>query len=308
MAFDALQRQISDLFKDSVFSIPRNQRRYVWNKQNWQEFLEDILNVANKNAKSHFLGSVVLMEDGKKDGLEYYTIIDGQQRVTTIIIMLSSIMKLFHENNMIDDFNGTKKYLRPTNLRNKEVPALESDFHLSISNVINKIIEISSDDNKKSISSFLESIVPYERDKVIKDCFRFFYDEIKEYISQNDDTNEILLDIRNALIEIYFVKITATTEEDSYTIFEILNARGQDLEDHELLKNYIMRHIIPEVNRDMAKTIWDEIEKILGDSIKKFIKHYTTHKFGNPAEKSDSFYRFIQKTQKTKIKKNFSMT
>ena len=66
------------------------------------------------------------------------------------------------------------------------------------------------------------------------------------------------------------VSIISSTEEDSYTIFEILNARGQELEQHELLKNYIMRYIDPIENRDMAKEKWEIMEKELGKYFKRF--------------------------------------
>ena len=61
------------------------------------------------------------------------------------------------------------------------------------------------------------------------------------------------MQIRDALIAISYVNIISSTEEDSYTIFEILNARGLDLEDYELLKNYIMRYLQPIETRDDAK-------------------------------------------------------
>ena len=76
------------------------------------------------------------------------------------------------------------------------------------------------------------------------------------------------------------VSIISSTEEDSYTIFEILNARGQELEQYELLKNYIMRYIEPVENRDSAKEKWEEMERELGAYIKKFINQYVWHKYG----------------------------
>lgn len=62
-----------------------------------------------------------------------------------------------------------------------------------------------------------------------------------------------LIAMRDALIDTTCVEIIADTEEDSYTIFEILNARGQALADHELLKNYIMRYILPQNAVDEVK-------------------------------------------------------
>lgn len=91
------------------------------------------------------------------------------------------------------------------------------------------------------------------------------------------------------------VKIVSNSEEDSYTIFEILNARGQELSAHELLKNYIMRYIQPAERRDDAKTMWEDMERVVGSSMDKFIKHYATHRFGDTRDKYNSPYQAIQK-------------
>lgn len=83
MAFEAKDYAIGDILNKSVFDILRNQRRYVWKKAHWQDRYEDIVFFIAEN-KPHFVGSIVLEDEGKKDGLSYYTIIDGQQRLTTI--------------------------------------------------------------------------------------------------------------------------------------------------------------------------------------------------------------------------------
>lgn len=98
------------------------------------------------------------------------------------------------------------------------------------------------------------------------------------------------------MIGIGYVNIISSTDEDSYTIFEILNARGLDLEDHELLKNYIMRYLQPKERRDDAKRIWEEIENNLGSSIDDFLRHYALHKYNynNDKKQSISVYKSLQ--------------
>lgn len=115
---------------------------------------------------------------------------------------------------------------------------------------------LSFNDKPKPLSLFIkESTLATPRDKVIGDCFSFLYEGISKYIDDNNASGSEtkLLGFRDALIHINIVKIVSSSSEDSYTIFEILNARGQELEDHELQKNYIMRYIVPESNRDDAK-------------------------------------------------------
>lgn len=80
-------------------------------KSSWQDLFEDVL-FSITEEKPHFIGSIVLKKGSKKDGLSYYTIIDGQQRITTITLFLVAIMKHFLENDMMNDFWGTVSYLQ----------------------------------------------------------------------------------------------------------------------------------------------------------------------------------------------------
>lgn len=290
MAFKALQKKVSDLLTGSILEIPRNQRRYVWKEEHWKDLLNDldfsILN--NVHGKKHFIGSIVLKEEGSINGINHYTIIDGQQRTFTIILFLSSIMQLLKEHNMKDDFMGNSRLLISTDLKNHSSCIINSDFYLSLSSIVKNICDW---ENKHSLNEILNKNIRNKRiENPIKNCLLFYYNELKKR------SNDEVLTIRNALIETNFVEIIATTDEDSYTIFEILNARGQELEDHELLKNYIMRYIRPQEQEkiDEVKINWTEcIDKGLENNIKKFFKHYTTHKF--PTSKKDSIYKIIQR-------------
>ena len=297
MAFDAKDQTIGELLNKISFSVPRNQRRYVWDKTNWEELLEDVLFSCKADRKAHFIGSIVLKDEGKREGISRYIIIDGQQRITTIVLALISIMKLFLEKNMKNEFLGTVDYIMTKNNINQQMPILTSSYHISLEKMINKIIDIQNDDNM-TIDRFVNScILSVQRDKVIGDAVKFFYESIKKDINQFDgQVEKRLLSIRDAIIGMVLVSIISSTEEDSYTIFEILNARGQELEQHELLKNYIMRYIDPIENRDMAKEKWEIMEKELGKYFKRFINQYVWHRYGTIDKLST--YRIIQKKSK----------
>lgn len=293
MAFEAKDYAISDILNKSVFDIPRNQRRYVWKKPHWQDLYEDIV-FSITETKPHFVGSIVLEGEGKKDGLSYYTIIDGQQRLTTITIVLLAIMKHFHENDMTDDFLGTISYLQSKNNSNQDITILNSEYHVSLASLIRNMIALK--DKSLSMASFVEAnTLSKTKDKCIGDALRFFYSAIRDDVQQVDNVQKRLREIRNAVLDMTAVKIVSSSEEDSYTIFEILNARGQELAAHELLKNYIMRYIQPTERRDDAKMMWEDMERAVGSSMDKFIKHYATHRFGDTRDKYNSPYQAIQK-------------
>jgi len=303
MSFDAHEEKVMGLFNRKVYNVPRNQRRYVWNKDNWQELFDDVMAVVNEIFPSHFIGSIVLKTDPMNNGLPHYSLIDGQQRTITLSIFLTSIMFWMKKFGMEDDFNGTLPYVIAKDDKNNDIVMVTAENNGSLENIISAIIDLSGDSIKKAtVTSIVESNLLNKSDKNIGDAFKFFMNAIYETYDRGGKDTQVLIRIRNAVRDISFVNITATTEEDSYTIFEILNARGLDLEDHELLKNYIMRYIQPEATRDKAKTEWNRIEAVLGHSnLKKFIRHYTTHRYGDYRSKSDtSDYKIIQVHNKGK--------
>lgn len=295
MAFKALQKTVSELLTGSILEIPRNQRRYVWKEEHWNDLLNDLDFAISNNEqnKKHFIGSIVLKEENFINGIKHYTIIDGQQRTFTIVLFLSSIMQLFKERKMEDDFMGNLRLLISIDLKNQSSCIINSDYYLSLSSIVRNICNWN---NNSSLTEILNlHVVNKQIEKPIINCLLFYYGELKKR-----SNNDIIM-VRNALIETNFVEIIATTEEDSYTIFEILNARGQDLEDHELLKNYIMRYIRPQEQTkiDEVKEKWTEhIDKGLKSNVKKFFKHYTTHKYATA--KKDSVYKIIQRSNPNK--------
>ena len=180
------------------------------------------------------IGSIVLKDEGKEDGLSKYTVIDSQQRILTLTIYLISIMFMLKKRNLMDDFGGTQKYLVAKDIKNNMREIVYPEYHLTIPNLVKNILEIDQKEIERlSISAFANmNLISQKKDKNVIDALKFFTNKL------NTLENEKILQIRDAF-GISYVNIISTTEEDSYTIFEILNARGLDLEDYELLKNYI---------------------------------------------------------------------
>lgn len=129
--------------------------------------------------------------------------------------------------------------------------------HLSLERLIEGTDNLEcAEASRLSVNSFVGSCcISKSKDKQILDAFKFFSGRISSL------SNEELIAFRDALIETSYVKIESSSEEDSYTIFEILNARGLELEDHELLKNYVMRYINP-AKREMMQRSYGQILKI----------------------------------------------
>lgn len=229
MAFEAHQHQISFLLGKKIYSIPRNQRKYVWNTENWKDLLED-LDFLQGTGKEHFLGSIVLntLPNHNNDDIEYFEIVDGQQRITTIIIVLVVIAQIFKERGEDALLKGLLPYIQTTNINNQTSCTLQTDVHTCIMNLVSVVSDSTTPYNTMQLL-ITNCITNKRQDHVIEDCLRYYYDVLTKR------TTDDVVSFRNALISSNYVNIKTTGEEDAYTVFEILNARGLDLEDHELL-------------------------------------------------------------------------
>lgn len=218
MSFEAKERTVDKLLNDSIYCIPRNQRRYVWTIDNWNDMYDDVLLVADGVATSHFIGSIVLKDEGKDDGLSKYTVIDGQQRILTLTIFLLSIMFTMKKRNLMDDFGGTQKYLVAKDIKNRYREIVYPEYHLTLPKMVNYVLQATQEDiSTKSIAAFANHCtISGSKDKNIVEAFKFFASKVSELETDR------LLAVRDAIIGIGYVNIISSTEEDSYTILKFL--------------------------------------------------------------------------------------
>ncbi len=222
MAFQADQQQISFLLGKKIYSIPRNQRKYVWKAENWKNLLEDLDFLRGTTGKAHFLGSIVLntQTNHNNDDIEYYEIVDGQQRITTIVMILVVIAQIFKERGEYALFQSLLSYIQTTNINNKTSCTLNTDVHTCIMNLVSHVANRESPYNTMQLL-ITNCITNKKQDDVIEECLKYFYDNLS-----NRNTEEVA-SFRNSLISANYVNIR-TTDEDAYTVFEILNASGDN--------------------------------------------------------------------------------
>ncbi|MGN1108628.1 MAG: DUF262 domain-containing protein, partial [Oscillospiraceae bacterium] len=204
MSFETRDRHVFELFTRSRYFIPRNQRRYVWTKRNWQELLDDIMLIINGNEPTHFIGSMVLYsEKERENGISHYVIIDGQQRITTLTILLASIAFWLKCFNAEDEFNGTKQYLLAHDDSDKDHIILISENHMSFSRILNGIIRTPTEQIKahKRIDSFVNSLAIGNKDRNIVTAFIFFINEIGNYIYESSkEPLKYLVELRDTIV------------------------------------------------------------------------------------------------------------
>lgn len=301
MSFDAHEEKIRKIFAgDTKFEIPRNQRKYVWKEKQWKELLGDILYIKRKQAVekkeiNHFLGTFVLQESENR-----YEIIDGQQRITTLLLILSSICAIFNELESEEEHGQTRQYLVGNIGLKSQYCRMENTNIINITVIIESIAEYRENMTSKSLIDTSLLNRTGEGNKGVIECFYFYYNYLKDNFNNIDE----LVLLRNIILDMKVIHIASEDELDCYDIFEILNARGVDLEDSELLKNFIFKYAQPKYSIDRAKEIWTKIEENMGKcngNMEQFLIHFVTYRFYKPT-KDEGVFRIIKtNTDKEKV-------
>jgi len=209
----ANQKDIRDIFTGRrILEIPFFQRGYVWGEENWERFLADMDTVSSEKGP-YFMGSLILKQketETEKATGDVRLLIDGQQRLTTIVLFFKVAYDVQGDSSKFKIFNDL--YEEKISLRHNH-----NDIEIFESIVEGKL------DPKLEIK--------YANSKVLK-CYNFF--KSREETIKNIDTQTILNKLQ-------FVVIRLTSEEDEQRIFDTINSLGVDLTMAELLKNELFR-------------------------------------------------------------------
>lgn len=232
---DAGKRTINEIFNGSrILEIPFFQRAYVWSETQWERLLEDVETVS-RTRTPYFMGSVILKQqltDTSSTVGDVRTVIDGQQRLTTLSILLKVLC-----------------------LKNDSLRKFDKRFRLDDDRTVLQ-------HNHNDIEAYnaimdLESLQPIDRKDNISRAYQYFLDSI--------DPSKV--DFDTVCHAILFVGIDLASDEDEQQIFDTINSLGVRLTTAELLKNYFFgRNDIAEYNKywlnvfekdDETKEYWD---------------------------------------------------
>lgn len=279
--------------------IPEYQRGYSWEETQLDDFWIDLIEIyQEKTRDEHFLGQVVIHKN-KEDGKRY--IIDGQQRISTTIILLDILRTKFKEiadstnnndaNDDAEDINT--KYIGRVSESKKEqylsMGGVDKEFFI---NYIQARGPIDYSDRK------------FEKKRLRPSNYNIFYaskffeDKVSKFITKKSPNEYIELNKLYQCLINQFILMTVETDDinEAYIIFESLNARGKVLETADLLKNHILR--VAQSDLSSATETWNTIIDNL-DNIDptKFIRYYwnSTNRF---AREKDLF-KALRKDIKT---------
>ena len=239
------QPTVAALFESrTVYRIPNYQRAYVWNERNqWEPLWLDIKSVVTQllsmeednwpSVNPHFLGAVVLKQKNRPAGsANVYTVVDGQQRITTIQLLLAAVADAFRTEGLADIETLVRDLTINSSLRGEDTDA---PF---------KVEPIGRDFRsfKEVLRSSKNGVQPSHITDSMGKCYQFFLDKTNEWLKEpTDDLNERA----NALFtvvsdKLQVVEVLLDAGENEYAIFEALNARGEPLSEWDKVKNYIL--------------------------------------------------------------------
>ncbi len=210
---EAGKRTIELIFnKGRTLEIPFFQRSYVWETENWERFMNDMILVSKSN-KEYFMGSLILKShqvSSEKNIGDWRIVIDGQQRLTTIILFFKILCSIENNKTLFKDtfFNRSKEIILKHN---------HNDYRIFEAIINDKL----SDELKEK----------YKNNNLLN-CYNYF-------VKQKDLLKEI--SINNILDRLYFVGIDLGSEEDEQQIFDTINSLGVSLTTAELLKNELFK-------------------------------------------------------------------
>lgn len=239
------------------FIVPIFQRNYSWQKSQYEQLWFDILRASKfKEKQNHFIGSIVYIDMGTPAGRpQQLLLIDGQQRLTTISILLCAI------KDYVQKFNLETKLINLAKIKNQFLynsDEIDEDRYKLLLNVQDKETYIKLIDN----TIFT---VNKPATNIIK-CYEFFYERIEDFIKKYGQIDEIYAGI----FKLSLVSISLDKDSDNpQMIFESMNSTGKDLSQTDLLRNYLLMDLTPEKQTRLYKTYWKPMEELFGEDIYK---------------------------------------
>ena len=243
---------------DKRFIIPLYQRNYEWKEENCEQLFQDLMKLHNSDRKSHFFGSIVSsIQSGTEDRL----IIDGQQRITTVLLLLIAMV------------NAKKEGL----IEATDAKLVEKIFKRYL------VDEYQEDERKVKLKPIKKDMQAFDallykpKDQYIKESYvtrnyDFFYDKITR-------AGLTLDELFDTIKKLEVINIRLDEDDDPQLIFESLNSTGLDLSEADKIRNYLLMSLAPAEQDDLYTRFWNPIEEFAKDP-SSFVRDYLTMKQG----------------------------
>lgn len=274
------------LKKVEQLQIPIYQRMYSWTERECHQLWDDILRTgANDDISAHFIGSIVYIERDLYQPANFspLLVIDGQQRLTTVMLLIAALAKASekakpHEDESDDDF--TPKKLRNYYLVNPEESG-ERHYKLLLSQT-----------DRDSLIAVVEGTEPRKEPSLrIMKNFAFFEAKLAEHKGD-------LASVFKGISKLMVVDLALSRGQDNpQLIFESMNSTGRELSQADLIRNFLLMGIDPQLQTKLYDLFWHRIEVDFGQEaydthFDDFMRHYLTVKTGTIPKQDEVYEAF----------------
>ncbi|MGI8509465.1 MAG: DUF262 domain-containing protein [Gemmatimonadaceae bacterium] len=235
------------------YVVPLFQRSYSWDRKEWEVLWKDLIELYEmENPRTHFMGSIVTMPAiSVPEGVTKFQLIDGQQRLTTIFILL-------------------------TLLRDKARELGESPLADEINNTLLVNPYKSGTDSYKLLPTQADRAAFYaliQHDKMlaesrITEAYLYFDRQFKQKQPDIRSLNRIISSTLSA------VSIVLDADDNPYLVFESLNAKGKPLSQADLIRNYVFMRVHIDEQQAIHEKYWKPMQDALADNLTEYIRHY----------------------------------
>ncbi len=257
------------LKKTPQFIIPIYQRTYSWTEPECRQLWDDILRTGRDDSISaHFVGSIVYIEEGLYQVSSHspLLVIDGQQRLTTVSLIIEALSRHLGDTEPIDGFSAKK--LRNYYLLN---PLEDGKRRYKLM--------LTQTDKQSLLALVDQKAWPAELSLRVKENFEFFEDRVKTL-------GDKLTALCNGLAKLVIVDISLSRDQDNpQLIFESMNSTGRELSQADLIRNFILMGLDPSEQAQLYADHWRPMEVAFGQEaygkhFDSFMRHYLTLKTG----------------------------
>ena len=261
-----------------MFLIPLYQRKYAWERKHCERLFTDLIKVVSEGRRSHFFGSIVTIKASETE--DDLLIIDGQQRITTISLLILAAMRAVKDGKM--ECEQGAEFIEDT--KNKYLKAKYRKIERKI-----KLRPIDKDRIVYDALFTEDQVIPkgMEDSGIVKN-FQLFYELIERSHISFDDLIE-------AIERLIIIDIRLDSGDNPQMIFESLNSCGKDLEEADKVRNYLLMSLTSQEQEDYYNKYWSKIENCTDEEPTMFIRDFLTVKtkvISNITELYFDFKRF----------------
>ena len=268
---------VSSVLKSRRFKVPAYQRSYAWESEHVEALLNDINEAIKNKENEYFLGSVVVTGPIN----HRYEVVDGQQRLTTVSLLIAAIKDIFQRDGDLEVVSSVKsEFLANTDRKTKE-----KEPKLILNEVDNELYQ----ELIESIPNGSFDRFTRQSHKRLLDAARYIYAYLEGLCAKSKDAEEDLhawLDYLETNLKI--IVVTAPDDSNAFVIFETLNDRGLELAISDLLKNYLFHKSGEKIEE--TKNRWLSMVAVLESAsddplIVTYLRHFAMSKYGLVREK-----------------------